>query len=186
MAVVPSLAIHLDREANKQRSINPQKDVVPLVMLGDAKGFDFKSWLAEKLAEQDKTCVGARVMDYELSLYDTQPPALVGIDQSFVTSARLDNLLSCYAGLRAIIDEQEAEWSMLVATDHEEVGSASAIGAQGPMLMDALTRWCLIRCSISSSEMNPGCSRSIMPMRCTRTMRISMMSITAPNWERAR
>ena len=29
VAVVPSLAIHLDREANKQRSINPQKDVVP-------------------------------------------------------------------------------------------------------------------------------------------------------------
>ena len=78
-------------------------------------------------------------MDYELSLYDTQPPALVGIDQSLITSARLDNLLSCYAGLRAIIDEQEAEWSMLVATDHEEVGSASTIGAQGPMLMDALT-----------------------------------------------
>jgi aspartyl aminopeptidase len=139
VAVVPSLAIHLDREANKQRSINPQKDVVPLVMLGEAKGFDFKSWLAEKLAEQDKTCLGARVMDYELSLYDTQPPALVGIDRSFITSARLDNLLSCYAGLRAIIDEQEAEWAMLVATDHEEVGSASTIGAQGPMLMDALT-----------------------------------------------
>ena len=28
---------------------------------------------------------------------------------------------------------------MLVATDHEEVGSASTVGAQGPMLMDALT-----------------------------------------------
>ena len=139
VAVVPSLAIHLDREANKQRSINPQKDVLPLVMLGEADTFDLKAWLAERLAAQNSDYHGMRVMDYELSLYDTQRPGRVGIDQSFVTSARLDNLLSCYAGLSAMIDATDAEWSMLVATDHEEVGSASTVGAQGPMLMDALT-----------------------------------------------
>ena len=139
VAVLPSLAIHLDREANKQRSINPQKDVVPLVMLGEADTFDLKAWLAERLAAQNSDYQGMRVMDYELSLYDTQRPGRVGIDQSFIASARLDNLLSCYAGLSAMIDATDAEWSMLVATDHEEVGSASTVGAQGPMLMDALT-----------------------------------------------
>ena len=139
VAVVPSLAIHLDREANKQRSINPQKDVVPLVMLGDPQQFDFKAWLAETLTAQDSQWQDARVMDYELSLYDVQPPAVAGIDESWITSARLDNLLSCFAGLSALIDTEDAEWSMLVATDHEEVGSASTVGAQGPMLMDALT-----------------------------------------------
>ena len=55
------------------------------------------------------------------------------------TSARLDNLLSCFAGLSALVDADDAERWMLVATDHEEVGSASKVGAQGPMLMDALT-----------------------------------------------
>ena len=139
VAVVPSLAIHLDREANKQRSINPQKDLLPLVMLGEADTFDLKVWLAERLAAENSDYHGMRVMDYELSLYDTQRPGRVGIDQSFITSARLDNLLSCYAGLSAMIDATDAEWSMLVATDHEEVGSASTVGAQGPMLMDALT-----------------------------------------------
>jgi aspartyl aminopeptidase len=139
VAVVPSLAIHLDREANKHRSINPQKDVVPLVMLGEADTFDLKAWLAERLAGENSDYHGMRVMDYELSLYDTQRPGRVGIDQSFIASARLDNLLSCYAGLSAMIDATDAEWSMLVATDHEEVGSASTVGAQGPMLMDALT-----------------------------------------------
>ena len=138
VAVVPSLAIHLDREANKQRSINPQKDVVPLVMLGHPDTLDFKVWLAEQLVEQDSSREGLRVMDFELSLYDTQSPGLVGMDQSFIASARLDNLLSCYAGLAALIEETDADWSMLVATDHEEVGSASTVGAQGPMLMDAL------------------------------------------------
>lgn len=139
VAVVPSLAIHLDREANKQRSINPQKDILPLVMLGEADTFDLKAWLAGRLAAENSDYHGMRVMDYELSLYDTQRPGRVGIDQSFITSARLDNLLSCYAGLSALIDATDAEWSMLVATDHEEVGSASTVGAQGPMLMDALT-----------------------------------------------
>ena len=139
VAVVPSLAIHLDREANKQRSINPQKDVVPLVMLGHPDALDFKVWLAKQLVEQDSSREGLRVMDFELSLYDTQSPGLVGMDQSFIASARLDNLLSCYAGFTALIEEIDADWSMLVATDHEEVGSASTVGAQGPMLMDVLT-----------------------------------------------
>lgn len=139
VAVVPSLAIHLDREANTQRSVNANKDVVPLVMLGDPKEFDFRQWLAVSLAEGDRRWEGARVLDYELSLYDTQQAGVVGIDESFVTSARLDNLLSCYAGMMALINADDCEWSALVATDHEEVGSASTIGAQGPMLMDALT-----------------------------------------------
>ena len=139
VAVVPSLAIHLDRDANKQRSINPQKDVVPLVMLGDPQQFDFKAWLAETLTAQDAQWQDARLMDYELSLYDVQAPSVAGMDESWITSARLDNLLSCFAGLSALIDTNDAEWSMLVATDHEEVGSASTVGAQGPMLMDALT-----------------------------------------------
>jgi aspartyl aminopeptidase len=139
VAVVPSLAIHLDREANTQRSVNAHKDVVPLVMLGDPQQFDFRQWLAEALANDDARWKGARVMDYELSLYDTQQPGLVGIGEDFVTSARLDNLLSCYAGVMALINADDSHGSVLVATDHEEVGSASAVGAQGPMLMDALT-----------------------------------------------
>jgi aspartyl aminopeptidase len=139
VAVVPSLAIHLDREANSKRSVNAQKDMVPLVMLGDPQQFDFKQWVADSLAERDSRWQKARVMDYELSLYDTQDPALVGIDEGFITSARLDNLLSCYAGMTALINADDSEWSALVATDHEEVGSASTVGAQGPMLMDALT-----------------------------------------------
>jgi aspartyl aminopeptidase len=138
VAVIPSLAIHLDREANSQRSINPQKDVVPLVMLGEHQQYDLKTWLAQELARADSQWQGARVMDYELSLYDTQPPNQIGIDGDFIASARLDNLLSCFAGMRALIDADDAEWSLFVATDHEEVGSASTVGAQGPMLMDAL------------------------------------------------
>src|SRR5690554_1980378 len=104
VAVVPSLAIHLDREANRQRSINPQKELPPL-LLSEMDGVDQPSFRerlkAQLLAEQPSLTVD-EVLDFEISLYDTQPPALIGLAQDFLASARLDNLLSCYVGLQSL------------------------------------------------------------------------------------
>jgi len=139
VAVIPSLAIHLDREANQNRSVNPQKDILPIVAMIDAdSAFDFPAFLAAQYAAQYPGVGEIRVLDYEMSLYDTQAPALVGIDSRFIASARLDNLLSCYAGLAALIGSDGRHWNLLVCNDHEEVGSASAVGAQGPMLLDVI------------------------------------------------
>ena len=66
-------------------------------------------------------------------------PAVAGYAIDFVSSARLDNLLSCFAGMEALLASADnGEWNILVANDHEEVGSASAVGAQGPMLNELL------------------------------------------------
>ena len=139
IAVVPSLAIHLDREANSQRSINPQRDILPLLMgIDDDTTLDFKALLATELGQQYPEYDNVAVLDFELSFYDTQAPALIGFNRDFITSARLDNLLSCYVGLSALLDADPNQWNFLVCTDHEEVGSASTAGAQGPMLMDVL------------------------------------------------
>jgi aspartyl aminopeptidase len=143
VAVVPSLAIHLDREANANRSINAQKDIVPIVLqlpAEDATLPDFRSLLhAELKTRQPELAVG-QVLDYEISLYDTQAPALVGLAQDFIASARLDNLLSCFVGLQALLEADDQVSSLLICTDHEEVGSASCCGAKGPMLEQFLTR----------------------------------------------
>jgi aspartyl aminopeptidase len=80
------------------------------------------------------------VRDFELSFYDTQPPAVVGLNNDFIASARLDNLLSCYIGLDALLGCNGSQSAMLVCTDHEEVGSASAAGADGPFLQTVLKR----------------------------------------------
>ena len=69
-----------------------------------------------------------------------QAPAVVGLEQEFITSARLDNLLSCFTGLQALLQSDGAVSSLLVCNDHEEVGSMSAAGAQGPMLSSLLKR----------------------------------------------
>lgn len=143
IACIPSLAIHLDREANNQRSINPQKDILPIVMVAEeGSALDFKALLAQQLRAEYPEYEDIRVLDYEMSLYDTQPPARIGLDKGFVASARLDNLLSCHVGMTALRDAGSDSWSFLVCTDHEEVGSASAVGAQGPMLMETLAGLC--------------------------------------------
>jgi len=81
------------------------------------------------------------VLEFELSCYDTQAPSFVGLNDEFISSARLDNLLSTYIGARALLDSDGSKQaSLFIATDHEEVGSASACGAQGPFLKSVLER----------------------------------------------
>ena len=137
IATIPSLAIHLDREANSDRTVNPQLHLPVLMGQSEVKQ-DFRALLKSKLSDQ--TDLVKEVLDYELSFYDVQPPAFIGLRHEFLASARLDNLLSCYIGLQSLLLSESGEAQVLVCTDHEEVGSASACGAQGPMLTQWLER----------------------------------------------
>ncbi|MDG0971682.1 MAG: M18 family aminopeptidase [Porticoccaceae bacterium] len=134
VAMIPSLAIHLDREANKGRTINAQTDIPPILMLSQ-KTQDFRSLLAEQFLPD-----GGEVLDYELCLYDTQGAAMVGINNEFLASARLDNLLSCFVATEALIQADSSNTCVMVCNDHEEVGSVSAVGADGPFLEAVLDR----------------------------------------------
>jgi aspartyl aminopeptidase len=144
VAVIPNLAIHLDRDANKSHSINPQKHLPAILMQQEEDGvaFDFNTLLLDQSQQQHPDLDIEAVLDFELSLYDCQPPALVGLKQDFIASARLDNLLSCFIGLRALLDSGDGQSKLLVCNDHEEVGSASACGADGPFLKSVLQRIC--------------------------------------------
>lgn len=140
LAIIPSLAIHLNREANSQNKINAQKHLPPILsQLDGEKCADFRQCLQEQL-KQEGTNDCAKVMDYDLCFYDTQAPAVIGFKDDFIASARLDNLLSCYLGLQALLTTDASKPALLVCNDHEEVGSASACGAQGPMLEQCLQR----------------------------------------------
>lgn len=140
IAVIPSLAIHLNRQANKGWEINRQTELPPiLAQLNDGSSKDLRALLAMQL-QREHGIANAEVLDYELCFYDTQPPAVIGLQQDFVASARLDNLLSCHAGLQALLGADNKQACVLVCTDHEEVGSASACGADGPFLEQVLRR----------------------------------------------
>ncbi len=137
IATIPSLAIHLDKEANDKRSVNKQKHMPPVLMRAGDKQ-DFRAMVLNQMQSEDPAVDVERVLDYELCFYDTQAPAIIGFNDDFIASARLDNLLSCYIGLQALLVAEDN--CLLVCNDHEEVGSNSAAGAQGPMLKSVLQR----------------------------------------------
>ena len=131
LGIIPSLAIHLNRDANKNSTVNAQKHL-PVLIANETK--------AKNIADlvSSLTKVGLKsISDYELSFYDHQGAQLTGISQVFVSSARLDNLLSCFIGATALAADDD-EPALLVCNDHEEVGSASHSGAAGPFLASTL------------------------------------------------
>jgi aspartyl aminopeptidase len=142
VATVPSLAIHLNRDVHKNRTINPQKEVVLLVSSGDGDSKSFRKLLLDQIQHEHANIPVAEVLDYEINCYDVQPPAVIGLNDDFIAASRLDNLLSCYAACRSIIDASGETTAVMVCNDHEEVGSLSASGAQGPFLRSTLERLC--------------------------------------------
>jgi len=142
IATVASLAIHLDRTQNESRSINSQTDIPPILgQLVDGEKRTFREILKRQVLNQYPDVDVDEVLDYEMSFYDTQSAAVIGFDQEFLAGARLDNLLSCFVGLQALLRSDGQQSAVLVCNDHEEVGSSSTSGADGPLLQQVLRRW---------------------------------------------
>lgn len=140
IAVIPSLAIHLDRNVNKGREINAQRQLPPILALSATETRDFESLVLDRLLEEHPHCGATRVLACDLSFYDTQPPRVAGLHGEFICGARLDNLLSCFAAVKALLASDGEHDALVVCNDHEEVGSVSMAGAQGPMLPALLAR----------------------------------------------
>jgi aspartyl aminopeptidase len=137
IAIIPSLAIHLDEKANKDRTINKQTDISPVLTTNDEFEFDmFLRWQLESAGVLNVKEIYAS----ELSFYDTQKASFVGLNDDFIASARLDNLLSCYVGMLSICSISDDKPMLFIASDHEEVGSSSASGAGGTFLENTLRR----------------------------------------------
>ena len=137
IAIIPSLAMHLDDKANKERTINQQTDISPIMSTNDDFEFDdFLKWQLSKLDILDVKELYAN----ELSFYATDKAAYVGLHDDFIASARLDNLLSCYTGMLSICSVSASKPMLFIASDHEEVGSDSTSGAGGSFLENTLRR----------------------------------------------
>ncbi len=159
---IPSLAIHLDREVNKNRSIDAQKHLPPVLLQVDAgQPAGFEEFLLEQIRTEHGITGAGRIMSHELFFYDSQPPALIGLRNQFIAGARLDNLLSCYLVTRSLLASAGEHTSIMVCNDHEEVGSASASGAQGPFLKSVLQRL-VARESTQADALERTCRNSLL------------------------
>nr|WP_274377606.1 M18 family aminopeptidase [Marinagarivorans algicola] len=139
IAVIPSLAIHLDRTVNESRSINPHEQMPPLVwQLGEGAPENFTAWLKGYMQAQGVNAT--QIMDFDLSFYDVQAGSTLGINNEFIACARLDNLLSCFLTVHSLLQANSDRTSLVVLNDHEEVGSGSTAGAAGNFLTATLDR----------------------------------------------
>ena len=139
---ITNLPIHLNSGVNeKGLIIDAKKHLKPLFFSAlNAESYTHNSFILE-IADRIN-CSIEDIIGYDLMLYDTNKPALVG-DGKCISSARLDNLESCHAALKALISSKSSispYVNLLVAFDNEEFGSESSRGASSPLLMQILKR----------------------------------------------
>jgi len=141
---IPNLAIHLQRELNKEGlKLNAQRHLAPIIGLEESGSF--RDLLASELRAQNQIEVDPNdVLAFDVMTYDVQPSVVSGVRGEFIHAPRLDNLASCHAGLTALIAACSAplpqHTRVVVLYDHEEVGSRSAQGAASPLLAGVLER----------------------------------------------
>lgn len=136
IARVPQLAVHLDRDVNAAGLVlDTQQHLTPVWGTGAATHGEFADWIGAAAG------LGGPPAWWELCLYDVQGARVIGADRSLLASGRLDNQLSCWAAVDALIEAEPADHvAVIVLNDHEEVGSSSATGAAGPFLQTVLSR----------------------------------------------
>ncbi|MFI2350513.1 M18 family aminopeptidase [Streptomyces sp. NPDC019443] len=135
---VPQLAIHLDRQANDGLKLDRQKHMQPIWGLGDVAEGDLIRFL-----EQEAAIAEGEVTGWDLMVHSIEPPTYLGRESELVAGPRMDNLLSVHAGtaaLAAVAGRDLPYIPVLAAFDHEENGSQSDTGADGPLLGSVLER----------------------------------------------
>lgn len=146
IGVIPNLAIHLDRSINDGVSYNRQDHLQVLMSApaGQADGVSlFDAWLAELL-----DCDPEHIVASELVVVPAAPAAHVGSrtgsdgSDGLIVSPRIDNLAGCYAVQEALLaaPPDSAHSQVAVFFNHEEIGSATSVGAAGNLLRVTLER----------------------------------------------
>ena len=113
--VIPSLAIHLNREANDTLSLNAQTDTLPLLAQGEADLYN--------------SLTDGNVLDADLYVVPVAPSFYSGVNDEFLCGARIDNLTSVYTSLNAIINAEPQDIAVVACLDNEEIGSGTRQGA---------------------------------------------------------
>ncbi|MEQ8145669.1 M18 family aminopeptidase [Streptomyces sp. OP7] len=143
---VPQLAIHLDRAVNSDGlKLDKQRHMQPVWGMGD----DVRDGDLIAFLEETAGVPAGEVTGWDLMVHPVEPPAYLGRDRELVAGPRMDNLLSVHAGTAALAAAARGSRlsyiPVLAAFDHEENGSQSDTGADGPLLGSVLERSVLAR-----------------------------------------
>lgn len=132
--VIPSLAIHMNREANSGFAMNPQIDLLPLYGDLSAKGALLRN-LAEKAGVPEEDILGK-----DLYLVSDTPGYIWGPSGEYYSSGRIDNLGCAFTTLKGFEEGASNSVSVYALFDNEEIGSSTKQGAGSTFLSDVLHR----------------------------------------------
>jgi aspartyl aminopeptidase len=138
---VPQLAVHLDRSVSTDGlKLDKQRHLQPIWGLGDPREGDLIAFLEEELG-----LAAGEVTGWDLMTHSVEQPSYLGRDKELVAGPRMDNLLSLHAGTAALVAVAAGDSGLpyipvLAGFDHEENGSQSDTGADGPLLGSVLER----------------------------------------------
>ena len=135
MLVIPSVAIHMDRNVNHNKDWSIQKDLSPLYGMTSGKT-PFMDVIAQaaKIKSED-------ILAHDLYLYSRVPGTIWGEEREFISSGKLDDLQCAFACFRGFtLGKKEKDISVYALFNNEEVGSATAQGAGSTFLHNVLTR----------------------------------------------
>ncbi|KAL0239506.1 hypothetical protein GEMRC1_009614 [Eukaryota sp. GEM-RC1] len=139
---IPSLAIHLRKNKSEGQQLDLDKDLKPVKKKqkkdeGKKEDNFLVSSTSNSILLQELSSLidvePSSILHLDLELADTQPPSILGPRGDFVLGQGLDNKVSAFCSLEALLSLSTTDFSSiksLVIFDHEEVGSCSNVGAK--------------------------------------------------------
>lgn len=135
LLLIPSVAIHFNRQANDGVKIDPAVDTVPLFASLSGKG------ALQKIVAEAAGAAEDRLAGMDLFLYNRTPAAVWGADDEFFSAPRIDNLMCAFGTLKGFLSAKAGRAvSVYAAFDNEETGSGTKQGAGSTLLRDTLER----------------------------------------------
>lgn len=135
LLVIPSLAIHMNREANQGAKTDPQKDTLPL--LGGSEA-DLLALAAERAGVKKED-----ILAHDLYLYHRARGTVYGAGREFIAAPKLDDLECAFSAITAFLQSRNQEHCTVCAIfDNEETGSMTRHAAGSTFLSDVLDRIC--------------------------------------------
>lgn len=130
-AVIPNVAIHMNRTMNDGTKLNAAVDLLPLY--GGADAEPLRARVADSLG-----VAADDILSADLFVYNPQ----AGVEwNGYISAPRLDDLQCVYAALHGFLDAGcGAAAKVLAVFDNEEVGSRTQQGAASTFLCDVLRR----------------------------------------------
>ena len=135
LLLIPSVAVHFNRQANDGMKIDPSVDTVPLFSAPEGKG-TLRRIVAESAGASEEQLAGM-----DLYLYNRTPGSIWGADHEFFSAPRIDNLMCAFGTLKGFLSAEKGRAVQVYAAfDNEETGSGSKQGAGSTLLRDTLER----------------------------------------------